>query len=208
MTDDKPILTRRRVLGSIATIGIAGALGAGTWAELSDEETATVDAQAGSIDLKANGDDQTVSVDFGDDIANGFSETRTIDLTNAGSLPGRALCFGVSNFSSSEGQNFEPETNTDTSDGGELDDVATLTVDLSGGGASYSVYDGPASGVESLDTCVNLDPALEGQTFSLDVALSVPDQNVNEAMGDQFGFDLTATLYDENQSSGGSGGGG
>ena len=167
-----------------------------------------MDAQAGSIDLKANGGDQTVTVDFGDDLANGFSETQSIDLTNAGSLPGQALCFAVSNFSSGEGQNFEPETNTDTSDGGELDDVATLDIGLSGGGASYSIYEGPASGVSSLDTCANLDPALEGQTFTLDVALSVPDENVNEAMGDQFSFDLTATLYDEDQTSGGGGSGG
>lgn len=208
MTDDKPTLTRRRVLGSIATIGIAGALGAATWAELSDEETATVDAQAGSIDLQANGADETVTVDFGDDLANGFSETQTIDLTNAGSLPGQALCFATSNFSSGEGENFEPETNTDTADGGELDDVATLDIGLSGGGASYSVYEGPASGATSLDTCVNLDPPLEGQTFTLDIALSIPDENVNQAMGDTFNFDLTATLYDENQTSGGGGTGG
>lgn len=207
MAEDKPILTRRRVLGSIATIGIAGVLGAATWAEMSDTETATVDAQAGSIDLQANGADETVTVDFGDALSNGFSETQTIDLTNAGSLPGQSLCFAVENFTSGEGENFEPETNTDTADGGELDDVATLTIDVSGGGSSYSIYDGAASGVTSVDTCVNLDPPIEGQTFTLDIALSVPDENVNEAMGDEFTFDLTITLYDENQTTGGGGSG-
>ena len=192
----------------MAVIGVAGALGATTWAEMSDEETATVDAQAGSIDLQANGADETVTVDFGDDLSNGFSETQTIDLTNAGSLPGEALCFAVSNFTSGEGENFEPEENTDPGDGGELDDVATLDIGLSGGGASYSIYEGPASGVTSLDTCANLDPALDGQTFTLDIALSIPDENVNQAMGDEFSFDLTATLYDENQTDGGGGSGG
>lgn len=203
MADNKPTLTRRRVLGSIATIGVAGALGATTWAEMSDQETTTVDAKAGSIDLKANGNDTIVTLDFGDDLANGFSETKSVDLTNAGSLPGQALCFSVSNFTSGEGENFEPEGNTDTSDGGELDDVATLDIGLSGGGASYSVYEGAASGVTSLDTCLNLDPTLDGQTFTLNVALSVPDENVNQAMGDELSFDLATTLYDKDQTSGG-----
>jgi spore coat-associated protein N len=206
MTDNKPTLTRRRVLGSITTIGIAGVLGAATWAEMSDEETATVDAQAGSIDLQANGADETVTVDFGDDLANGFSETQTIDLTNAGSLPGEAMCFAVSNFTSGEGDNFEPEGDTDPANGGELDDVADLTITLSGGGASYPVYDGPANGVSSLDTCVDLEPPLEGQTFTLDIALSIPEENVNDAMGDTFSFDLAFTMFDTEQTGGGGGG--
>jgi|AntDeeMetageno50_2_1112565.scaffolds.fasta_scaffold01896_5 hypothetical protein len=204
MTDDDSPLTRRRVLGSIATIGTAGALGATTWAELSDQETARATAKAGSIDLKANGNDETVTLDFGDDLSNGFSETKSVDLTNAGSLPGQALCFAVSNSTSGEGENFEPETNTDEGDGGELDDVADLDISLSGGGASYTIYEGTASGVTAVDTCANLDPTLDGQTFTLDVSLSIPDENVNEAMGDTFSFDLTTTLYDEDQTTGNS----
>ena len=205
MTDDKPTLTRRRVLGSLATIGIAGALGATTWAEMSDQETGTVQAKSGSIDLKVNGGDETVTLDFGDDLANGDSATRSLDLTNTGSLPGQALSFAVSNYSSTEGENFEPEGNTDESDGGELDDVADLDISLSGDGTSYTIYEGAASGVSSLDTVTNLDPSLTDQTFTLDVTLSIPEENVNDAMGDELEFDLVATLYDTERSSDGNG---
>ncbi|EMA55788.1 hypothetical protein [Halococcus thailandensis] len=174
---------------------------------MSDQETGTVQAKSGSIDLKANGNDETVTLDFGDDLSNGFSETQSMNLTNVGSLPGQALNFAVSNFTSREGENFEPEENTDESDGGELDDVADLSINLSGGEASYTVYEGAASGVTSLDTDVNLEPPLTDQTFTLNVTLSIPEENVNEAMGDEFNFDLTSTLYDTNQSGdGGSGG--
>lgn len=196
MADDKPILTRRRVLGSVATIGIAGALGATTWAQMNDTEQATVTAQAGTLDLKANGDDTVVTIDFGDSLSNGFEGTQTIDLTNVGSLPGEALCFDVSNFTSDEGETPEPETNTDTTDGGELDDVANLDITLSGGGTTYNVYSGTASGVTTVDTCANLEPALTDQTFTLDITLSIPEESVNEAMGDSFSFDLAFTLYD------------
>lgn len=198
MTDDKPTLTRRRVLGSIATIGTAGALGATTWAEMTDTENATVDAKAGSIDLKANGNDETVTIDFGDDLSNGFSDTQSFDLTNNGSLPGEALNFAVSNFNSGEGANPEPET--DTTGEGELDDVADLDITLNGDSASYSIHQGAASGVSSLDTSVNLDPSLTNQTFTLDLAMSIPEENINQAMGDVFSFDLAVTLYDTNRS--------
>lgn len=206
MADDNPTLTRRRVLGSVATIGVAGALGATTWAEMSDTENATVSAEAGTLDLEVGGTNALVQVDFGDNLTNGDAPSRTIDLTNVGSLPGEALCFSTSNFSSTEGTNPDAETNTDTSDGGELDDVADLIITLSGDGeTTYSIHDGAASGVESLNTCENLDTALEDQTYTLDITLDVPDEPVNEAMGDKFSFDLAATLHDTDQSGGGGG---
>ena len=54
MTDDndKPILTRRRVLGGMATIGAASAVGAGTTAVFNDEEsTGDLSFAAGEVDL-------------------------------------------------------------------------------------------------------------------------------------------------------------
>ncbi len=67
MADDNSPLTRRRVLGGMATIGAAGAVGAGTWAQFSDTEDATrLTATAGTLDLKVDeNDNPLISVSVG-----------------------------------------------------------------------------------------------------------------------------------------------
>jgi len=107
MSDNNIELTRRRVLGGIATVGAASAAaGAGTFAFFSDTETSTDNAvQAGTVDL--NSPNSTVSYSVGDEIAPGESFTLQIETTYTGSIDGVTLNLNA--------QLAEPSSDPDSS---------------------------------------------------------------------------------------------
>lgn len=86
-TDDSPI-TRRRLLESATTVGLAGLVsGVGTWSYLSDSEEGIGTITAGTMDLEVDGDDAAQQFTIAD-ATPGDSGTETIHIWNDGSLPG------------------------------------------------------------------------------------------------------------------------
>lgn len=89
MTDRKIELTRRRFLGSLVTIGGAGAAaGMGTMAAFSDTEARSGNTvQAGTLDLTL-ADGQNTSVTFLNEsgVVPGDSDFDSLDLNNEGSI--------------------------------------------------------------------------------------------------------------------------
>lgn len=164
-------LTRRRVLGGLGTIGVAGAAaGLGTSALFSDEESFTEnEITAGTLDM---------SVEASIEAANGYWEEEA-DLPMSATADGEPvtglqvedvkpgdwgiICFTVDvgenpgyvtihaeNFQDGENGMTEPEGEVDeTGDDGELDEKLLLTY--------WDNYDGSGdrSGLSSLDNITN-----------------------------------------------------
>jgi predicted ribosomally synthesized peptide with SipW-like signal peptide len=208
MTDDKPVLTRRRILGGMATIGVAGALGAGTWAQMHDTEQAAVAATAGTLNLRANGGNATIPVKF-KNLKNGDSKTETVTLTNTGSIPGESLCFYIPKSSIEERENSYMEAEREAGESGltgpndgELREYTSLEISVGGQNVFGPALLRPDNIVGQEDrVCINLDPALADQELPLEITLHVNDDDVSTAMSDSFSFDLNFTLYDNEQSS-------
>jgi predicted ribosomally synthesized peptide with SipW-like signal peptide len=212
MTMSKIQLTRRRALGALATIGAgSAAAGAGTFALFSDEETSNGNTlSAGTLDLQT-GDSQSISF-TGSDIAPGDTGTTAVDLEKSGAVAAD-LDVEVTSVSSSEGDTPESETNTDTADGGELDDQLNLKLWIGTGGSSDSSFD------SSTDITLNSDGSTETSApdyetasgydstswtdvitdFSGPVTFNVEwefpdDSSNNAAQGDDVTVDFTFTL--------------
>lgn len=141
MTDEKPQLTRRRVLSGVATIGAANAVGLGTWARSQDTERERVVVQAGGplgngdgngngngnsnaegeLNLVVGEQEGVIEVDAGTlNPGDAYRDCKT--LSNAGDVPGGTVSVGIPGDSveSTEGENYDEET--DTKGEGELDD--------------------------------------------------------------------------------------
>lgn len=215
MTDDKPTLTRRRVLGSMATIGAAGAVGAGAWAQFSDEETGRVVAQAGTLDLRINGGDRRATVDVGqlspeDNVDDPDSPPHTFEaryeLTNVGNTTGNRVEVVIpsAGVQSMERDNPEPETNTGGQ--GELDDQlevrAFLDNDSNDGNGNKGYFFGGSDSYvpfeDVLDNTYGVNENIDGgggDSDDLVIQGRFPDrEDNNEAMGDRVRFDVEATL--------------
>lgn len=88
MPADNPPTTRRRLLKSVTTVGLAGLVsGAGTWSYFSDSEEAVATITAGTMDLEVAGGDTTQQFTIAD-ADPGDSGTETIRLWNNGSISG------------------------------------------------------------------------------------------------------------------------
>jgi len=97
MADKTISLTRRRALAALGTIGVGGAAaGAGTFAAFSDNETATGDLTAGTLDIST---DTTLSFSTSGDIAPGDSGSASVTLNKSGSVAGD-LAVEVTNVTS------------------------------------------------------------------------------------------------------------
>jgi predicted ribosomally synthesized peptide with SipW-like signal peptide len=108
-------LTRRKVLGGLATVGAASAAaGAGTFALFSDTESSTDNViQAGTLDLKAEDGDSAVTTFDLSTKAPGDSGTARTNVSNAGSLDGY-LAFTVGDATNTEPTpRPDPEKNAD-----------------------------------------------------------------------------------------------
>ena len=90
MTGNGTTLTRRRVLGGLATVGAgSAAAGAGTMAYFSDSESsADNQVTAGTLDLTVDGGDADVSFFTETNVAPGDTGQATLPLSNVGSLTG------------------------------------------------------------------------------------------------------------------------
>ncbi|WP_049898616.1 TasA family protein [Halococcus agarilyticus] len=199
--NDKPTLTRRRVLGSMATIGAAGAVGAGAWAQYSDEETARVKAEAGTLNLTIDGKDGNPSkrLDVGPLAPGGDGESRSFRLKNEGNIGGTVLGLMLDTVDSSEGTNNEAETNT--GGGGELDDQLEVRAYVvqsnsnrhffgSSGSNNWVDYSSVA-GEEYINE--DVDP-MEADDLVIEVRMEDVSNN-NAAQGDTLTFDADVTLY-------------
>ncbi|WP_435102382.1 TasA family protein [Halarchaeum sp. P4] len=107
MSDDKINLSRRKVLGGLATLGAAGAAsGAGTFALFSDSETSSNNTiQAGTLDL-------TESTSFtapAGGLAPGQSTSGSVTLTNGGSVSADHLEIGIASIANADGDTTSPD---------------------------------------------------------------------------------------------------
>lgn len=189
--NDKSPLIRRRVLGGMATIGAAGAVGAGTWAEFSDSESTSVTATAGTLDLSVTDGSDPVKKNYTfSDVKPGDSGSKSITLENTGNISGD-LTANVSNITNNENGRNDPEVHSsDTSPKeGELGEKLDIT--LSGGGKTF----GPKSLDWFSDKTQNLGELSEEKSIDFTIDYSLPyDSAGNEVQSDSVEFDVTFDL--------------
>ena len=220
MTDDNKFgLSRRKVLGSIGTIGIAaGGIGASTWAGYTDDEVKQLSTNAGSLDLRisengsSNWQNGPVTVGLSE-LSPGDTVSDTEYLKNVGQTDGACLGMSISNVRSDEGQSvyndpdvYNPEAETDRqhSNGGELDDqvkVKGKVTDVSTGEVlayfPFVPFNYARNGMVTVlgDNGVILEKN-GGNKLKLDVYFKFPHRSDNnEAMKDSLTFDLDMRLY-------------
>jgi hypothetical protein len=237
MSGDTSKLTRRGVLGSIATIGAAGAVGIGTWATSRDSERERVVVQAGGpqgdskanddLDLRVEEQEGVIEVDAGTLPAGGtFTSCKT--LSNTGSTPGNVVYVTIpeSSVESAEGKGYDEETNTDESDGGELDEHLFFRAYLApedtesndeavyffhGNADSYVSFDGvpvdregeDGDGDETYGAFVSLpeedlQPIVDGQAYEFCFELFYRPEGSRDALGDSLSFDVELVLSQAN----------
>jgi hypothetical protein len=217
--DDKFGLSRRKVLGSIGTIGIAaGGIGASTWAGYTDDEVKQLSTHAGSLDLKIAdrewGDYENGPVEVNlSEISPGDKVKDKEYLKNVGQTDGACLGMRISNVRSGEGgrnyddpdvYNPEAETDRNAGNGGELDDQIKM------GGKVKDVETGEVlahipripfrHARRGMVTILGDDGVLleknGGNKVKLCVCLYFPHRkDNNEAMKDSLTFDLDLRLY-------------
>lgn len=176
MTEDDPAVefSRRKVLGGIATVGVAGAgAGAGTWAAWSDDAQSndnTVTAGEMTLQIDDNEDQSTtleVSATYPGD-----SGHQQSSLTNTGDVDG-SLSFEVTNV-----------------DGYTTDLAEHLLIEIGfGGNAGVSSY------ADSLEGATHDGPTLaSGDSIDLDMWYEVDSEAPNAAQNDEVIFDVAVTL--------------
>jgi hypothetical protein len=213
MTEEKSVLTRRRMLGGIATIGAAGALGAGTWAEYSDSEAAQVRAEAGTLNLTINGQDgNNAKVSVGplepaDSNPDGNVFSQSFELENTGTQFGNRQGLRIEHVRSDEGTNNEAETNTEGN--GELDDQLEIRAYVTNGASKRDYLFGSESSFEDYNSVRGQDsgrggyPMGPGDTSELVVEGRFKNSSDNNAaQGDVLVFDAVVTLYQRNAPAG------
>lgn len=209
----RPKLTRRRILGSIVTIGAGSvAAGAGTMAFFSDEKTSKNNTvKAGTLTLNLdNGDEQgskTVNVT---NAKPGDSGSGASQVTNSGTIDG-FLDLEVANVRNQEnGRNqSEQEAGDGSTDQGELGDNLNVTIGFDGDDEKLT-DNRPAGGVDTEnDEAVGPDgvtineaegsydlnfPLNSGQSANLVIEWEIPGSTGNEIQSDQVLFDVVVTL--------------
>lgn len=215
--DDKFGLSRRKVLGSIGTIGVAaGGIGASTWAGYTDDEIKELTTSAGSLDLRIS-ENGTGNWRNGpipmrlSELSPGDSVRHCEWLKNVGQTDSACLEISVSNVRSNEGQSkydnrhkYNPDAETDTkhSNGGELDDQIKVggKVKDESGNVLARVPRVPFHHLKKGMVTVLGDNGVllkkKGRNklkLCLDFHFPHREDN-NEAMKDVLGFDLSLTL--------------
>lgn len=176
-------LTRRRILSSIATIGVAGAAsGAGTMALFSDAETSADNmVQAGTLDLKLGGVDQNVSFLGATNVRPGEDGAGEVDIENHGSLPGQ-LEIELSNIYTVDRSGSTP---------GHLHEYLEVQAEI---GTTEIMAREPVSDLEEglVSESEKTIPDGESATFTLNWWLL--DGTKNKARGDEVRLDFTFRL--------------
>ena len=193
MADDKPTLTRRRVLGGMATIGAAGAVGAGAWAEFSDEESAIGnEVTAGTLDLTVNGGDIPNGTSVtAENVAPGYSDSQQLTLKNAGNVAG-VLKVNFTNLSENGGDNPEPEQDAEGDNNNDANLADNIEISTSG---DYGTL-GPFTLAQAAgNTPYELDSNMTGgESGAGTIEWEVPSGVGNEIQGDEVTFDVVFTL--------------
>jgi predicted ribosomally synthesized peptide with SipW-like signal peptide len=215
MTDDRINLTRRKALAGLGTIGAAAAsAGLGTSALFSDTESfGNNSIRAGTLNLEVNG--QLIASNYADapgpTVTADGSETQTAVVELSDVKPGDyyVYCFELvvegnpgyvqvqtGNLDSNEGTgpnaNPEPETNTDDSDGGELDDLLLTTL--------WQSFTGPTDGTGSREDLENLlpetnDDSDDVETVSYEMPSAVPGPEYG-SVSDTVDYTTFTQVYD------------
>jgi spore coat-associated protein N len=183
MADDKPTLTRRRVLGGMATIGAAGAVGASTWAEFSDTDSSTVSVTAGTFELNASRHSFSVQDVYPDE-----SGSWDVTLTNTGSVAGK-LTGDIKNVNNDGGVSADPESGNS----GDLSGVLELAFSGAGGIQEPGSFDTVDWYEEYGDFLID-SHMTGGESHTLTIEWKVPDDAGNDIQGDKLTFDLEARL--------------
>ncbi|WP_276258507.1 SipW-dependent-type signal peptide-containing protein [Haloglomus litoreum] len=182
MTDRSFELTRRKALAGLATVGAAGAgAGLGTSALFNDTESFLNNSiQAGTLNLQVNG--QLIASNYADApgptvTKDGDTPKAVIELSDVKPGDYYVYCFEMivqgnpgyvqvfsggldSNEGTGPNANPEPETNTDPSDGGELDDLLLTTL--------WQSFDGPTDGTGTREDLANLLPETNDDSDSVE----------------------------------------
>lgn len=174
----------RKILAAIVVIGLIGfALGWGTYSLFSDTETSSGNTfTAGTLDLKVDGKDDPLPVFFNvGDVKPGDSGSRSIVLSNAGSLAGKAYIH-FKNVVDDEGLNPESET------AGKLSDNLYIKVLVNG------VV--KAEGYLSAIACTSHELGIiaGGSNLTVTIEWSIPSGVGNGIMGDSVTFDIEFSL--------------
>lgn len=185
-------LSRRRLLGGVVSIGAASvAAGAGTVALLRDTETSGGNTvSVGTLELSVIDGDETTVLEV-ENAGPGSSGSETRELKNVGSLDG-TVDFAFGTYESLEGSN--PDSETDTTGDGELEDELTVTVTLGGteirSGTFEQVFDGTTA-----DSDV---PLASFGTKDLVFEWAIPEDLGNDAQGDIVRGEVTIVLKQRN----------
>ena len=209
--NDKPTLTRRRVLGSMATVGAAGAVGATTWSRFTDEEKKQVTATAGTLDLRVEHDGtwyngETIEVSGGP-LENGGTFEDCETLQNVGNIAGDGITVGLSNVQDYESGHPEPEEGPGGAGTGSGELIKYLSVKgtLTCEGTEFDCTPGSSTGgyvslkeAEGKSIYVENEIPVESTCelcFSVKLDESHAERdNANDAMTDNARFDLNLAL--------------
>lgn len=180
MTDSSPHVTRRRLLGSVATVaGASAATGAGTMAYFSDTSTSSGNVvQAGTLDLTF-GQSQTVPFLDETGITPPDSGSETLDLVNDGSIDG-ALEVDISGIQST----------------GELENYLEIEVRIGGQPflSRQSVSNLSTPPIAVVETQDNVVIQGGGNQMSFTLEWWLPESTKNKAKGDSVSLDFTFRL--------------
>lgn len=174
------------------SIGAASvATGAGTVALFSDSETSGGNTvSVGTLELSVVDGSETTVLEV-ENAGPGSSGSETKELKNVGSLNG-TVDFEFGTYESLEGSN--PDSETDTTGDGELEDEITVTITFGGtevrSGHFEDVFDG---------TTVDSDvPLTSFATKDLVFDWAIPEDVGNEAQGDVVRGEVTIVLTQHN----------
>lgn len=190
----------KKIFVSLLMIGlIAMLISAGTYAYFSDTETSSGNTfTAGELDLKVDGkDDPNVGSYFTvGDVKPGDEGNVEIVLNNDGTIDGTADLH-IKDVSNTEGTN--PESETDTTEPGDLGAVLLITIQYDANGDGD--YDDTGETIvtnESLNSleCQNktLGALNASQSRNVKISWSLPAATGNDVQGDVVTFDIEFSL--------------
>ena len=187
-------LSRRRVLGGLAAVGLgSAAAGAGTMAAFSDSESSTGNSvQAGTLDLTLDGASQTVTFLDTTGVKPGDTGSGSVELGNTGSVSG-TVTVTVDAIRSTENGYYGKENGQDGSQNdGELDEFLSTTATVGSQTAWSNTRVVDLNVGQEYTTGATIGPN-STKTFTLDWQF-VDEQGVNLAQSDGVELDLTFRL--------------
>ena len=203
----------------MATVGAAGAVGAGTYSRFTDEENKRVTVSAGTLDLTVDGyNGTTVEVDGGP-LRNGEVLKDCETIRNIGDIGADQIEVGLSSLKDYENGIEEPEQDAGDTSGssgeGELSQYLTVKGSVCDnpcipGGVSVDKYIDLQTAVKAGTRTaeVNLPPSSKGGSGSetcqlcFYVKLDEDTPNANDAMSDKAQFDIDLTLIQNRENEG------